>query len=356
MERRRHFASLLLLLSLPLALLLATGSVLLFVRGQPDGDVWEGEKWQPLVPTELTNDDGEETNGLFVTRGNEDLQEGRLLVVLHGCGRSAADWFVLPEEEAIVRTALAGPFAAVVAIDSHDLLWHCWRTDADAAVVRRAVAALMRTLCGTTTPCFRGGAVVLGTSSGGTMATALLSSSDVVPNLVGVVALVSPGDAPSLRAFAAASANSSQAQLPRVAFVHMAGDTVFATAEVINAHVAALKGTARAFLCTGEIHVDRAFFARRVLGMSYAASATLWKGLVEAGLVDAVHARATVPTTWDAAAEVPRLLERCAQRMPAFAWEQHADAVVEELRVLQNVHETTREHAADALAWVLRLE
>lgn len=359
----------LVVVAVPVTLLFAAG-VVLMLQGPPD------EIRDVLRPIELTEDEeGEDEEGfsaLYVTRRGtkeEDFRDGRLLVVLHGCGRSAEDWFVLPEEQAIVRTALAGPFVAVLAVDSRDVLWHCWRpaVRADTAAVHGAIAALRRTLCRRATPappCLRGGTVVLGASSGGTMATALLHPRAGVAPLAGVVALVSPGDAPTLAAVAtaaaaAADAGPGEAALPRVAFVHMAGDTVYATADAVAAHVAALnaaqRGTARAFVCTG-VRVDRAFFARRVPGVTPAASAVLWAVLVDAGLVDAPHARATVPPAWDAAAHVPRLVARCAARLRAFPWAQHAAAIAEELRVLQNVHEATREHVAEALAWTLRLE
>ena len=369
MERRRA----LLAVALPLTLLLLAGVVLL-MRGPPEvvegannnnggeGRAEENENEEEgwLQPIELS-DEKSELGAWYVTREGVKEEDARLLVVLHGCGRSAVDWFVLPEEQAIVRAALDGPFAAVLAVDSRDALWHCWRPGdpADTAAVLSAIAALTRTVCGPDTRCLAGGTVVLGTSSGGTMATALLRAP--VPHLVGAVALVSPGDAPTLEALSSSSSSSlaPSSLLPRVAFVHMAGDTVFATPAVVAKHVAALNaaqpGTARAFLCAG-VRADRAFFAQRVPGVTPAASATLWAVLVDAGLVDADTGRATVPAVWDAEAETLRLAERCAARLPAFPWADHAYALVEELKVLQNVHETTREHVAEALAWTLRLE
>ena len=278
----------------------------------------------------------------------------RLLVALHGCNCRSDDWFTLPEEMSVVRRVFNKRlFSTVLAVDSTDQEYHCWITDpdddTDVENIRMAMTAASGTVCGTPDheKCFPGGIVVIGSSSGGTMATKLVP---ILPDVVGAVVIVSPGDEYSLNQFV------EMGRPPRMAFVHMKGDKEFASETVINRTVDFIEsrftGKARSYLCT-DTHLNASTFSARVPGFTEQASKTLWDALVYKGFVDKEKNEVTIPLDWDPVGDVASIVARCEKELSNFPWSAFEKSIRQELSVLMNYHEMTREHVIEALEWVV---
>ena len=278
----------------------------------------------------------------------------RLLVVLHGCSRTALNWFELPEERSILRVALGNNlFDAVLAVESTDTESHCWNGspffDTDTPSIASAIEALAGRLCGSGSDaarCFAGGVTVLGSSSGGTMASTLLRT---LPGLRGAVVMISPGNEDALLQ------HSKTKGAGRVAFVYMGGDTSFATGSGIDATVAKMNantaGIARAWRCTDKtMRADT--LHERIEDFPLAASRKFYQVMVARRLVDTQTDTVLLNKDWNVHQEARDILEECVRKMPLFPWSTHAAAIEEVLKVVQNVHETTSEHAEEVLRWV----
>lgn len=162
-----------------------------------------------------------------------------ILVALHGCTHAAEDWFVLPEENRIVRNALRRALV-VVAVSSTDRASGCWMDEPDAdtnedyARVVRAVEKVHDYLHVTwgQLP-----VILVGASSGGTFASlfALLAPPSRKPT--GIIVQISPGHPLLLDPDFAATEDP----FPPTCFVFMPKDERWASTRNIQRVAAALR-------------------------------------------------------------------------------------------------------------------
>eukprot|EP00727_Mastigamoeba_balamuthi_P008218 m51a1_g4017 hypothetical protein (284) ;mRNA; r:567600-568972 len=223
-----------------------------------------------------------------------------------GCTHEGSHWFGLPEEVAVVRTALARG-AAVAALTSRDRAHGCWDASAggpDAQGVAQQVRELRRAV-----PELEGAALyALGASSGGTFASVVAR---VLPEIRGVVLVVSPGDRDALLS------NRRPA-----GFVFMTGDSQWASMQAVDAAVQSMSeaGIRAARWAAGPKKVTESFFSDRIEGVSPAQSA---------------------------------LLHKCLLSFKFAGWASLVPAIDEVLNVADGYHEMTREHFAAAFDWLL---
>eukprot|EP01105_Mastigella_eilhardi_P000431 TRINITY_DN10539_c0_g3_i2.p1 TRINITY_DN10539_c0_g3~~TRINITY_DN10539_c0_g3_i2.p1 ORF type:complete len:269 (+),score=47.97 TRINITY_DN10539_c0_g3_i2:78-884(+) len=183
-----------------------------------------------------------------------------LLLLFHGCGHSGADWFSLPEDNAMVRIA-TNRGLAVAAFTSTDRQFGCWEVEEDGPRVKKAVIAVLHALHP-----FRGDAWALGASSGGMFVSAL---PNYVP-IAGVAVAIAPGYVEVLRA----------TKTP-AAFIYMSGDTTWASDEAITAAVSSLVNDgvpAIAFRCDPK-PLHAAYFSAHIDGLSAECSTALFRSL-----------------------------------------------------------------------------
>lgn len=213
-----------------------------------------------------------------------------VLLVFHGCGHSATDWWDrqescpdckgLPEEKRIVATAVARSYA-VVAFSSQDRTFRsCWdvvappRITVDIQKTKNSVKELATREAWDKLPMF-----ALGASSGGALVALLpfhLKLQGVCLQIMAVPSEVYKG-----------LATANVHPFPPMLFVHMVRDGV--TAAGIAKNVAALtqEGVATKTIGVTPRPLATSFFSERIEGITTATSQRLFLALQEAGLVAA---------------------------------------------------------------------
>lgn len=148
-----------------------------------------------------------------------------IALLIHGCGQQAQDWFSLPEHRHIAAQMLRKRLA-LLAVTSGNQVTGCWSTRFPSWQnddVERVVIATRQWMVDQglppATPLH-----AVGISSGATMLS-ILSSANLLPNLMSQALYISPGN---LRAF-----RNATERYPNTLFVHVTNDEHYASAAAV---------------------------------------------------------------------------------------------------------------------------
>jgi dienelactone hydrolase len=269
-----------------------------------------------------------------------------VLLVFHGCGHGAKDWFELPEERRIVKWALWTGFMVVAPSSQDREDSKCWsaawppHANPDVLALRDALPKFFEreSLSGVNTPHM----YALGASSGGVFSTVFAR---VFP-LVAQVVMVAPGSLEAL-----SSHLPDLVESPATAFVYMPRDQVWASEKAVSEAVGILQSRrveAVTFSCLPH-PLTPTYLAERIDGVSPEFSSKFFQIAMSLGFLDPHGFLRRDPRRTELATSV---LAKMEDEPEAVKHRIHlVDSVSQEMNVLFGEHEMTSEHFPTLLSW-----
>lgn len=179
------------------------------------------------------------------------------------------------------------------------------------------------------------------------MATKLMNE---LSDVIGTVVIISPGEEYEVRRYA------ERETVSRVAFIRMKGDTFFASKDAVEASANVINekhpGFSRCFLAQDK-QINSSTFVLRVPGFTQKASEVLYQVLDDMAFINKEKNEVSFPFYWEPSDDVPMILLKCKEAYPSFPWFDFQRSIKQQLTLLHNFHEMTREHVVEALEWII---